>query len=104
MDQNIVTRISEEEMQEVYNWVDEIAKLKAQLAAANLDKEIAEGKLLKEEKQVEKQVKTEPTPEDLALMELRGFYKEVLGKNVPFRYQNDADWMHKKIDVAQKEN
>ena len=24
MDQNIVTRISEEEMQEVYNWVDEI--------------------------------------------------------------------------------
>jgi len=83
---------------------DEIAKLKAQLAAANLDKEIAEGKLLKEEKQVEKQVNTEPTPEDLALMELRGFYKEVLGKNVPFRYQNDADWMHKKIDVAQKEN
>ena len=24
MDQNIVTRITEEEMQEVYNWVDEI--------------------------------------------------------------------------------
>lgn len=69
---------------------DEIAELKAKLANAEMEREIAEKKLAGA-------IKSEPTLEELALLELREKYKEVVG-NVPPRYQNDAEWLQSKID------
>lgn len=72
---------------------DEIAELKAKLAEAEMEREIAEKKLANA-------VKTEPTLEELAIVELREKYKELVG-NVPPRYVNDAEWLQSKIDEKQ---
>lgn len=74
---------------------DEIAKLKEQLAQAQMEKEIAEGKLAKVSSSEEIE---EPSLEQLAILELREKYKEVVGKNAPFTYHNNIEWMQAKID------
>ena len=39
----------------------------------------------------------------LAILEVRARYKEVMQKNIPFQYQNNMEWMQKKINEKEQE-
>lgn len=75
--------------------VNEIASLKAQLEAMKTDLEISNNKLANLPPTQEE--KEEKALQEASILEMRENYKEVTGKNVAFRFQNDMDWMKGKI-------
>ena len=73
-----------------------IAELEAKLAKAEEEKE-----QLKMAKQIEVNDPNDLSLEKLAIEEMREKYKSVIG-NVPPRYQNDIEWMQKKIEEKEE--
>lgn len=75
---------------------NEIAKLKAKLAATQEALEISQSKSKSPEPTEEE--KEEASLKELAILEMRERYTEVTGKNLSIRFQNDMDWMEEKIN------
>mgnify|MGYP000368520285 CR=1 FL=1 len=76
-----------------------IAELEAKLAQAEQDLEISRGK-----EAVEVKTDEEISLEKMAILEVREKYKALLGKNAPFKNNNDIEWMHQKMDEYRLSN